>query len=90
MKSFLLTLVAGAALTGAVGAGQAPSTSPAVSPSGSPAASYDLIGVTPAALRAPLSDSWPSYSGDYSGRRYSTLAQVNRSNVKHLALVWTR
>ena len=32
----------------------------------------------------PLSDAWPSYSGDYTGRRYSALRQVNQSNVKNL------
>src|SRR5205085_2492644 len=42
----------------------------------------------PADLLKPLSDSWPTYSGDYSGKRYSTLTQINQSNVKNLALAW--
>jgi alcohol dehydrogenase (cytochrome c) len=50
--------------------------------------SADPIGVAPAMLRAPLSESWPTYSGDYTGRRYSTLAQVNRTTVKSLSLEW--
>ena len=33
--------------------------------------------VTPADLLKPLKDSWPTYNGDYSGKRYSALAQVN-------------
>ena len=37
----------------------------------------------------PLGDSWPTYSGDYSGRRYSALTQINQSNVKNLTLAWT-
>jgi alcohol dehydrogenase (cytochrome c) len=45
-------------------------------------------GVDPADLLKPLKDSWPTYNGDYSGRRYSTLDQVNRSNVQHLTLAW--
>jgi alcohol dehydrogenase (cytochrome c) len=45
-------------------------------------------GVAPAELLKPLKDSWPTYNGDYSGKRYSALAQVNRSNVKHLTLAW--
>jgi alcohol dehydrogenase (cytochrome c) len=45
-------------------------------------------GVTPADLLKPLSDSWPTYNGDYSGKRYSALKQVNRSNVQHLTLAW--
>ena len=33
-------------------------------------------------------DSWPTYHGDYSGRRYSTLKQINAANVKGLTLAW--
>jgi len=33
-------------------------------------------------------DSWPTYHGDFSGRRYSTLKQINASNVKALTLAW--
>ena len=46
-------------------------------------------GVDPADLLKPLADSWPSYSGDYTGKRYSALTQVNRLNVKNLTLAWT-
>ena len=42
----------------------------------------------PARILKPLSDSWPTYSGDYSGKRYSALTQVNQSNVKNLTLAW--
>ncbi len=42
----------------------------------------------PAILAKPLGDSWPTYSGDYSGRRYSSLTQINQSNVKNLTLGW--
>jgi alcohol dehydrogenase (cytochrome c) len=45
-------------------------------------------GVAPADLLKPLRDSWPTYSGDYSGKRYSALTQVNQSNVQHLTLAW--
>src|SRR5438046_284784 len=45
-------------------------------------------GLDPSAILKPLSDSWTTYSGDYSGKRYSSLTQVNRSNVKHLSLAW--
>ena len=33
-------------------------------------------------------DSWPTYHGDYSGRRFSTLKQINTTNVKGLTLAW--
>ena len=46
-------------------------------------------GLDPARILKPLSDDWASYSGDYSGRRYSALRQVNQSNVKNLTLAWT-
>jgi alcohol dehydrogenase (cytochrome c) len=32
--------------------------------------------------------SWSTYHGDYSGRRFSTLSQINAGNVKNLALSW--
>src|SRR5580658_9142483 len=43
----------------------------------------------PSQLLQPLRDSWPSYSGDYTGQRYSALKQVDRANVSHLSLAWT-
>src|SRR5438309_10062329 len=45
-------------------------------------------GLDPSAILKPLSDSWLTYSGDYSGKRYSLLTQINQSNVKHLSLAW--
>ncbi len=42
----------------------------------------------PALLGAPPVDAWPTYHGDYSGRHYSTLNQINQSNVKNLGLAW--
>ena len=50
-----------------------PVPGPAAS-TGSPAGGLD-----PAALMKPLADSWPTYSGDYTGRRYSALKQINRA-----------
>jgi alcohol dehydrogenase (cytochrome c) len=48
--------------------------------------------INPAQLAAPLgaNGNWPVYGGDYSGRRYSQLKQVDRSTVKNLTLGWTR
>jgi alcohol dehydrogenase (cytochrome c) len=45
-------------------------------------------GLDPAAILKPLADSWPTYSGDYTGRRYSALTQINQSTVKTLTLAW--
>jgi alcohol dehydrogenase (cytochrome c) len=46
-------------------------------------------GLSSADLLKPLTNDWPTYSGDYSGKRYSKLTQVNQSNVKNLTLAWT-
>src|SRR3989449_9895645 len=45
-------------------------------------------GLDPALLTKPATDAWPTYAGDYSQRRYSTLAQIDTTNVRHLSLAW--
>ena len=50
---------------------------------GSPAGGLD-----PSTLTKPLADSWATYSGDYTGRRYSALKEINAGNVKGLTLAW--
>ncbi len=45
-------------------------------------------GLDPSDILKPLAASWPTYSGDYTGRRYSSLKQIDQSNIKHLALAW--
>src|ERR1700734_1121401 len=45
-------------------------------------------GLPPPSLPKPATDSWPTYSGDYSGRRFSSLTQINQTNVKNLGLAW--
>jgi acido-empty-quinoprotein group A len=42
----------------------------------------------PAVFSKPATDTWPTYNGDYSGRRFSPLDQINASNVSSLALAW--
>ena len=42
----------------------------------------------PAKLMKPPTDSWPSYNGDYSGRRFSPLKNINDANVHQLSLAW--
>jgi len=46
-------------------------------------------GLDPAEIMKPLANEWLTYSGDYSGRRYSSLKQVTLANVKNLGLAWT-
>jgi alcohol dehydrogenase (cytochrome c) len=45
-------------------------------------------GLNPGALLKPPTDTWPTYNGDYSGKRYSTLVQIDRSNVNKLTVAW--
>jgi acido-empty-quinoprotein group A len=46
-------------------------------------------GLDPAALLKQPTNLWPTFNGDYSGRRYSPLNQINSSNVNALALAWS-
>jgi len=52
------------------------------------AAAASAQGLDPALLTKPATDSWPTYSGDYSGRRFSSLTQINQTNIKDLGLAW--
>ena len=45
-------------------------------------------GLDSAKLAKPGTDSWPTYNGDYSGRRYSTLTKINDGNIGALSLGW--
>src|SRR5438093_8737884 len=47
-------------------------------------------GLDPALLTKPATDAWPTYAGDYSQRRYSTLSEIDTANVRHLTLAWVR
>jgi alcohol dehydrogenase (cytochrome c) len=39
-------------------------------------------------LARPVGANWTSYNGDYSGQRYSSLKEINRSNVGQLRAAW--
>ena len=45
-----------------------------------------LAGPTPALAQAGA--NWPVYGGDLGATKYSTLAQINRTNVAQLSRVW--
>jgi alcohol dehydrogenase (cytochrome c) len=47
-----------------------------------------LGGLTAARILDPGTDSWPTFNGDYSGRRFSRLTSINATNVKSLSLAW--
>src|SRR5438309_4646458 len=39
-------------------------------------------------LAQPLAGNWLSYNGDYSGRRYSSLSEINKNNLAQLRAAW--
>ena len=39
-------------------------------------------------LVSPPGANWISYNGDYSGRRYSSLSEIDTSNVSRLRAEW--
>ena len=45
-------------------------------------------GLDPADIHKPLTNEWRTYNGDYSGKRYSALTQINKLNVKNLTLAF--
>ena len=48
-----------------------------------------VIDVLPSELEAkPPDANWLSYNGDFSGRRYSSLSQINLGNVEQLRAQW--
>ncbi len=49
---------------------------------------FGQVGLDPAKLLEQPTDTWPTYHGDYSGRRFSTLKQINSSNVRTMTLAW--
>jgi alcohol dehydrogenase (cytochrome c) len=69
MNRALLSILCGASLALAAAASAADMAQPPLDP---------------AQILKPSADSWPTYSGDYSGRRYSPLKQIDQSNVARL------
>ena len=41
-----------------------------------------------AKLLKPGTDSWPTFNGDYTGRRFSALTKITDKNVHQLSLAW--
>jgi len=47
-----------------------------------------LVFCTCAYASAQITDNWPSYNGDYTGRRFSGLTQITPQNVGRLQAQW--
>src|ERR1700724_201802 len=50
--------------------------------------SLSAQGLDPGQLLRPPTDTWPTYNGDYSGRRFSPLKQIDTKNAATLTLAW--
>lgn len=48
-----------------------------------------LLAGVGARAQSPEASDWGYYGGDMFGQRFSSLDQINRANVKHLAPAWT-
>ncbi|HZQ56135.1 MAG TPA: acido-empty-quinoprotein group A [Bryobacteraceae bacterium] len=60
----------------------------AVAPALLMAALLAAQGLTSEKILHPTPDIWPTYNGDYSGRRFSKLDKINTSNIQSLSLAW--
>ena len=55
----------------------------------SPAVAQPTANVDPEDLLVrPVAANWPSYNGDYSGRRYSSLREITSEDVSRLRAAW--
>ncbi len=55
----------------------------------SPAVAQPTANLNPEDLLVrPVAANWPSYNGDYSGRRYSSLHEITSENVSRLRAAW--
>ena len=49
---------------------------------------FSAQGLDPKSIVNPPRDTWPTYNGDYSGRRFSPLNQINPDTIHRLTLAW--
>jgi alcohol dehydrogenase (cytochrome c) len=78
IKGFTLALLAAVRLADGAAAAQ---------PRQSPAAAVVNVGAADLLVQ-PVGANWTSYNGDYTGRRYSGLREINAENVVRLRASW--
>ncbi len=61
---------------------------PAFAADGAKSTAASGAGLAPDVITSQLAKDWPTFNGDYSGRRFSPLSQINQSNVSKLTLAW--
>ena len=57
-------------------------------PAALPLLAVALLAGAPLAAQSPEASDWGYYGGDMFGQRYSSLDQINRTNVRRLAVAW--
>jgi len=78
-----------AAAEGPVARADVPTPAPGAQEFGLSAAGIGLVNVQQSDLKQKeAQENWVSYNGDYSGRRYSGLAEVTPANVGQLQVKW--
>ena len=78
-KAFMLFLLAAA--------GALPGLPTAAAQGKSPLTAVSSVGADDLLAR-PVGVNWTSYNGDYTGRRYSSLHEINAANVSQLRAAW--
>src|SRR5580700_10254210 len=53
-----------------------------------PAFAASDVSVDPKTLGKPPINSWPTFNGDYTGQRFSTLKEINATNVGQITQQW--
>lgn len=84
-----LTVFCGIAVLATASTSASAQPAPPTSPTGPlPNVEVSIPPVAPEELVAADGDGWLTYHGDYSGRRYSPLDQIDLSSIERLERVW--
>jgi alcohol dehydrogenase (cytochrome c) len=67
---------------------QAPAPAPV--PTMTPRTVPNFVTITDQTMRAPKPEDWMMYRANYQAWGYSSLDQINKTNVKGLQLIWAR
>lgn len=79
LRIAVVLLGSGFAMASVIGRGAVQAASPTPAASNVQSAQLEKHGIA---------EDWPSYNGDYTGRRFSSLTQVTPENVKSLRAKW--
>jgi alcohol dehydrogenase (cytochrome c) len=86
MRGLKESLLSAALLCALVSTGNAQAPAPAMTPRTVP----NFVTITDQTMRAPKPEDWMMYRNNYQAWGYSSLEQINKTNVKGLQLVWAR